>query len=739
MATAAETTSIIQLVVGMVNAAPGADILAELEAIVDSGVTIEELAEAITENPAWSGDTGLFPDFLPNAIFADSFLTQLLGGEVTEEVLTASIDAMTADLNAGTSRGAAINASIDALAASTDPDFADAAAALANKTEVAEYYSVTIAQSSESLDELVAVVSDVDSSDTAVADGTAAADDVAASLVPLVSNLNDLAEAQVALAAYLLAEGQDPATEAADPATTTAALLGLAGVALGDVEASIGFAGYATASPAVQASQLAAEEAVLQDAVDTIQDTLDDLNDDIDAVTGLGAASAALTAANLAVLTTGAALALDDIALQAAEDSYNLLATAAKDIDEVVMTGGFVTSVEDAADDNLIETTTAGALKLTFGVTETTHPGITAMLAAYVANNAAQKASDTAGTDASDKLLSAQLLDVGAAADATRSIVGALTTGAVDADFPTQAEITAHEAGLITAEENGRAALIADITAVTHTGVAGGDVAAIAAVDALLDAAVIAEFISAGDQVTIQGLFDAELAGDSALLLPAAKSAASDAVDAALEASNAAGDLALYQVAIGNYVGLEVGDNPLIDALDVLVDPVTGTLTVAQAAVDDLAELVEAQNTVGATYLAAKALEAAVTAATAVLTAEDVVVATVADDLTATEDNDVYLLGTAGGDIDDFGAEGDDAIFIGTETYVINTGDVDDDGDDTVLEIFISESVGGDTTISVETSVFGSNAAVPEVIEVVLTGVAAADVVLADSGLLSVA
>jgi len=477
---------------------------------------------------------------------------------------------------------------------------------------------------------------------------------------------------------------------------------------------------------------------VLQDAVDTIQDDLDDLNDDIDDIAGLGAASAALTAANTTVLTTGAALALDDIALQAAEDSYNLLSTAAKDIDEVVMTGGFVTSVENVANEDLIETTTAGALKLTFGVTETTHPGITAMLAAYVANNAAQKASDTAVTDAASKLLSAQLLDVGASADAARSALGAITTGAADADFPTQAEITVHENGLITAEANGRAALVAAITAVTHTGAAGGDATASGDVAALLVTAEAAFFISAGDIVAIQTAFDAELAGDNALLLPAAKSAADDAVEAALEASNAGGTLAIYQTAIGTYVGLEVGDNPLIDALDVLVDPVVGTLTVAQTAVDDLVELVEAQNATAATYLAALALGAAVTAATAVLSDQDLVVSTVADDLTATEDGDVYLLGTAGGDIDDFGAEGDDAIFIGTETYVINTGDVDDDGDDAVLEIFLTESAGGDTTVTIETSVFGSNAAVPEVIEVVLTGVAAADIVISESGLLTV-
>jgi hypothetical protein len=744
MATAAETTAIIQLVVGMVDAAPGADILLELEDIIDSGLTIEELAVAIAENPAFSGDTGLFPDYLPNAIFAENFLTQLLGDEVTAEALAASIVEMTASLNAGDSRGAAMNASIDALAASTDPDFADAAAALANKTEVAEYYSVTIAQSSESLDDLIAVVSAVDSSETAVADGTAAADVVAAGLVPLVANLNVLADAQTAQAANLLAEGQDPATEAADPATTTAALLGLYAGALGAVGAVVDL-GYAAATPAVQAAQLAAAEAVLQAAVDVEQDLLDDLNDDIDAVAGLAAAAAALIAADTGLLAAGASLGLDDIALGAAETSYNLLATAVKDI--VTVNGGALglgaTVVTVESDDGvdpyeLINTSTAGALKLAFGITEETHPGITAILAAYVSNNAAIKALDTATTTQATAELKAQLLDTDVSADIERNDLGLLITTVADVDFPTQAEIAAQLAILQTAESNGRAALIADIADVTHTGLAGGDIAASGDVAALLATAVTALLISAADEASIQGAFDAELSLDNDLLLDAAIAAAGDDIDATAAGSEATSDLTVFVDTYNLYEAAEIAANPLLTDLDALVNVTIGTLTVAQADVDDLADRVADQNETAGAWLGQVALDTAVTAAIAVLAAEDQVVSTVVDDLIATEDNDVYLLGTAGGDITDFGTDGDDAIFIGLETYVLNTVDDSDEGDDAVLEIFLSESTGGDTTITIETSVFGGSAAEPEVIEVVLVGVSAADIVL-DGGLLTVA
>ena len=198
MATAAEQQSIIQLVVGMVNAAPGADILAELEELIDLGMTIEEVAIAITANPAWSGDTGLFPDYLPNAVFAANFLTQLLGSEVTEDYLEEAVAEMTASLNAGDSRGAAINDAIDALAAtdSADDDLGDAATALANKTEVATYYSVELMQSSDDLDDLMAVVMDVTSDEDAVADGEAAVDDVIAGAQPVVTLINNLGDAK---------------------------------------------------------------------------------------------------------------------------------------------------------------------------------------------------------------------------------------------------------------------------------------------------------------------------------------------------------------------------------------------------------------------------------------------------------------------------------------------------------------------------------------------------------------
>ena len=168
MAITTETRDeIIGLVVGMVNAAPGASILAELADIVDAGLSVHDLAIAIANNPAFKV---LYPSFLTNTEFATNFLTQLFGGETDLTTLQGSIDVMVADLNSGTHRGAAMYTAITALAAAdtADADFGAAATAFDNKVDVASHYSVTLLLSAPTLDELVAVVENVTSDATTV-------------------------------------------------------------------------------------------------------------------------------------------------------------------------------------------------------------------------------------------------------------------------------------------------------------------------------------------------------------------------------------------------------------------------------------------------------------------------------------------------------------------------------------------------------------------------------------------
>jgi len=153
-----------------------------------------------------------------------------------------------------------------------------------------------------------------------------------------------------------------------------------------------------------------------------------------------------------------------------------------------------------------------------------------------------------------------------------------------------------------------------------------------------------------------------------------------------------------------------------------------------------LAEAIAAEEAVAADTAAIAALNEAVTAADeAIVDAGfEAPIALASVDKIAGAENDVYTLSGVIGDdasVFGFGTAGEDAIFVGDA--VINTGDIAEDGDDAVLEIFM-EQVDGNTEVTIETSVFGSNADTEESQLVVLVGVTATDVSVVD-GLLTVA
>jgi hypothetical protein len=101
----------------------------------------------------------------------------------------------------------------------------------------------------------------------------------------------------------------------------------------------------------------------------------------------------------------------------------------------------------------------------------------------------------------------------------------------------------------------------------------------------------------------------------------------------------------------------------------------------------------------------------------------------------ATVDSDVYVVGTKGATINLFGLQGEDSLFVGTG-YTLNTGALST-GDNSKLEIFVSQT-GANTTLQIETSVFGSSASTPEVVKIVLVGVTATDIELDANGIITV-
>ena len=145
MAITAETrTGIITLSVAMLGSAPGTAQLSEWVEAVDEGMTLEDLANHIASSSAFKA---LYPVFQTNEDFAMYFLGNVFGGEISADALEAAADIVVGVLESGTSRGEVALMVVGALHdIAGDPShaaqgaFGMAAANLANKTEVAEYY-----------------------------------------------------------------------------------------------------------------------------------------------------------------------------------------------------------------------------------------------------------------------------------------------------------------------------------------------------------------------------------------------------------------------------------------------------------------------------------------------------------------------------------------------------------------------------------------------------------------------
>lgn len=152
--TTAERSNIIKLVVAMFNAAPGATYLAEQTVAYEAnGRSLSNLAKDLSQTTAYKT---LNPVFQTAAEFATALLTPL-----GLQANTTAVDFVTAKFNAGLSKGQIAYDVAAALDATTATEFANAKAILANKTTVAEYYSVTKAVAQTNIGNLQQVISTV--------------------------------------------------------------------------------------------------------------------------------------------------------------------------------------------------------------------------------------------------------------------------------------------------------------------------------------------------------------------------------------------------------------------------------------------------------------------------------------------------------------------------------------------------------------------------------------------------
>ncbi len=168
-------TSLIELVVGMFGAAPGASVLSDLVAAYERGQTIKQIAANLANTTEFKN---IFPTFLTNAEFATKVVDQLVGTEVVAAEKAAAVTTLTAMLNAGASRSSVFVDAIDAVDAITSSNtaWANAGAALDNKVAAAVYYSVDKQLSGASLSALQDVVRTVTSAASTLTASKSASD-----------------------------------------------------------------------------------------------------------------------------------------------------------------------------------------------------------------------------------------------------------------------------------------------------------------------------------------------------------------------------------------------------------------------------------------------------------------------------------------------------------------------------------------------------------------------------------
>lgn len=167
-----DRTDIVALSVGVWGAAPGYDNINSLAADFQNGATLEDIVDGLATTDVFAM---VRPASETDQEFADDFASHLVGGHVTEQqeadVAAIVLDIFEANLNAGMDRQQAkartMMEGIQVARTIEDGPFADAAQALRNKIEVAEYYSVEL-QKNGSLPELQAVIAGVDETEASV-------------------------------------------------------------------------------------------------------------------------------------------------------------------------------------------------------------------------------------------------------------------------------------------------------------------------------------------------------------------------------------------------------------------------------------------------------------------------------------------------------------------------------------------------------------------------------------------
>lgn len=162
-----QQTQLLQMTVGLFNAAPGTVYMNQFATMLNNGVGVVDLVKSLANSSAF---INLYPVFDTNKDFATKYMNNLLGNTVSTTNKTWATNWMTSQLEAGATRGDAILSVLVALLG-ISPDSSDWGGAVKqfnNKIAVAEYYTMTKNGSATDLATLQGTVSNVNSDATSI-------------------------------------------------------------------------------------------------------------------------------------------------------------------------------------------------------------------------------------------------------------------------------------------------------------------------------------------------------------------------------------------------------------------------------------------------------------------------------------------------------------------------------------------------------------------------------------------
>jgi hypothetical protein len=445
------------------------------------------------------------------------------------------------------------------------------------------------------------------------------------------------------------------------------AVLQAAEVALSDFETEQGATGDdLRANLDTAEATLAAERGVITDAqleanLISANADVDAAETDVEAVPGLAAAIEERDETFAEAIAAFEASEAADEEEAAAVAAYNARTGADIDVNSLnLAVDGVWSGTVEAGGTTLIEVV-AGEPRLAAGVTEATNPGITDVFNTIVAAEEADVAEIEAADAYFEAVEAVTLLDQVPSADDERAAVAELATA-----------VSAYNSALNAYEANQTAATASALE-------------------------------TAYDGIVAEGVADVVTAnGDNPNVAADILANAGD-IDAAVEVRQTNLEAAL--VAAEN-------DNPLTDIYDDAVD----AQEIAQAEVDARDALIE--NVADAQDLVneVEELEADVTEAQDNIVDMGYTLPMTVQGATeiATAGNDIFVFAEEDGSIDNFGAAGDDILFIGTDYTVVELAagvdlETSNRGSVSTLEVFIQQD-GDDTVLYFEDTTFAGSA-----------------------------